>query len=63
MFVLHLSSLFPCNVYPEKHVYETAVPQLYGPEVGLKLPLVTDGGLPHWQTSAWEGQSIKIFSE
>ena len=47
VFVLHLSSLFPCNMYPEKHMYETVVPQLYGPEDGLKLALVTDGGLLH----------------
>ena len=51
MFELQLNRLFPCNVYPEKQLYETVVPQLYGPVDGLVLALVTDGGLPHSQIS------------
>ena len=51
MFELHVNWLFPCNVYPVKQLYETVVPQLYGPEDGFALALVTVGGLPHSQTS------------
>ena len=53
MFELQLNRLFPCNVYPEKQLYETVVPQLYGPVDGLVLASVTDGGLTHSQTSVY----------
>ena len=48
---MHLNWPFPCKMNPEKHEYETVVPQLYGPADGFVLALVTDGGLPHWQIS------------
>ena len=59
MFELQLNRLFPCIVYPEKQLYETVVPQLYGPVDGLVLALATDGGLPQRQTSVL----TKIFQE
>ena len=58
MFELQLNRLFPCNVYPEKQLYETVVPQLYGPVDGLVLALVTVGGLLHSQTSVWTEKSL-----
>ena len=55
---MHLIWLFPCKIYPEKHEYETVVPQLYGPDVGFLLELATDGGLPHWQKSEQESKRV-----
>ena len=45
-------------MYPEKHEYETVVPQLYGPDDGFVLALVTIGGLPHRQTSVSESATF-----
>ena len=54
MLELQVNRLFPCNMNPEKQEYVTAEPQSYGPDGGTGFALLTDGGLPHRQTSVSE---------